>query len=69
MHSVINYKDMLNILFHFLIQRRLTTAAKKAIAKLNSRTLSKKVGMASLDRYETTVNLWAVLYYSIIVVA
>jgi hypothetical protein len=60
---------MLSILFHFLIQRRLTTAAKKAISKLNSRTLSKKVGMASLDRYETTVNLWAVLYYSIIVVA
>ena len=39
------------ILFHFVKQRRLTTAAKKAIAKLHSRIVSKKVSKRQLCEY------------------
>jgi hypothetical protein len=43
--------------FHFIKQRRLTTAAKKAIAKLNSRTVSKKVSRKRLlGKYEIAVD-------------
>lgn len=48
--------SILSILESFIFQKRLTSAAKKAIAKLPTRTVSKKVCFSCQEKQYNMVN-------------